>query len=134
MTQEEFKFDYRWIEQIKLKDIEDWELITNESWEEFNRYGGAPVYRDDKPVKVDGEILRRNNMTCTIAFIYILKRTQDSTLTVDQVRELPIDVLNVLYRSLTEYLTKLVADADPKSQAKKTQTGDETKDSRNDKA
>lgn len=131
MTEKEFEFDYRWIEQIKLKHIEDWETITNESWEEFNRYGGAPVYKDGQPLKVDGEIVRRNNMTCTIAFIFILKRTQEPSITLEEIRELPIDVLNVMYRSLSEYLTKLVADAGPKSETK---AGNKTKKPRSNKA
>ena len=131
MTDKEFTFDYRWIERIKLKDIEDWEFITNESWEEFNRYGGAPVYKDGQPLKVDGAIVRRNNMTCTIAFIYILKRTDDPNITLEEIRDLPVDVLNTLYKSLAQYLTKLVADVGPKSEDK---AGNKTKKSGNDKA
>lgn len=132
MTDKEFTFDYAWIDQVKLKHIREWEFYTNESWEEFNRYGGAPVYnRDGSPKKVDGEIVRRNNMDCTIAFIYILIKTQREDVTIEEIENLPVTVLNTLYRSLAQYLTKLVADAGPKSEDK---AGNQTKKSNNDKA
>lgn len=130
MTDKEFTFDYAWIDRIKLRDIEDWELVTNESWEEFNRYGGVPVYKDGQPLKVDGEIVRRNNMTCTIAFIFILKRTQEPSITLEEIRDQPLDILNTMYRSLSGYLTKLVADAGPKSETK---AGNKTKKSASNK-
>lgn len=110
-----FEFDYRWADQLKLKDIEDWELITNESFEEFNAYGGVPVYKDGKPVMTDNGILRKNNMTCTVAFVFIMLRTQDPSWTLDQTRNLPIDVLNTLMKSMIEWHQSLVDDGKPKS-------------------
>lgn len=113
---EVFEFDYRWTDHLKLKDMEDWELITNESWEEFNAYGGVPVYVDGKPVMTDKGILRKANMTCTVAFIFVLKRTQDPSWTLEQTRELPLHVLNTIMKSMASYFQSLVDDAKPKSE------------------
>jgi hypothetical protein len=125
------RLKYEWIDRLKLRDLEDWEIITGESWEEYNRYGGAPVYRDGVPLKVDGEIVRRNNMTCTIAFMFILERVENPDITLEEIRDLPLDELTKLYKSLSEYLTKMVADVAPKSEVKE---GNKTKKPRNDKA
>lgn len=112
----EFEFDYAWVKRLKLADFEDWETLTGESWYDYQATAGVPVYKNNKELKDEaGNVVRRNNMRATIAFMFIVKRTEDPSWTYEQTRNLSMDALTQLYRSLNEYLEGLVADVNSKS-------------------
>lgn len=116
--EETFTFNYEWMNSLTWQDFLDWEKVTNESWEDFIKYGGSPVYRDGKPVKDEhGNLVRRASMLTTMAFVWIMKRSDDPSWTYEDTKRLKFNDMPELYTALVKFLEGKSDDDDPKSES-----------------
>ena len=98
MEEQEFTWDWKWFTQLSLQDYEEFENITGENWWDFVGAGFAvPVYRDGKAlIGSDGTLILKRTPTAMMAFIYIMKKVEDSSWTYKQTQKLPgIVIVNV---------------------------------------
>ncbi|WP_410657834.1 hypothetical protein [Amycolatopsis sp. lyj-112] len=113
MTDKEFTFDYRWQERLTLRDREDFERESGYAWDDL--MNGGAIRTDDKGKILwdkNGDYpLRVVNMQMNIAFIYIVKRTDDPSVTINDIRDLPGAVLDQLMVKQIQMLQEAMEDA-----------------------
>ncbi|MGV9360640.1 hypothetical protein [Amycolatopsis sp. NPDC003731] len=117
MTEQEFAFDFRWADRLKLRDREEFEDISGYAWQDLEN-GGA--LRTDKNGKVmfttdpdTGERwpLRTLKTEMVIAWIYLLKRTEDPNVTLEDIRNLPGYVYDEIMAKQFKIMQEVIEDA-----------------------
>jgi hypothetical protein len=106
MTDKEFTFDYAWMENLKLRDYEDFERITKKPWSDV--FTGSVTYDDNGKVVYDqdGNVMRTHRTDVQVAFIYILKRIDDPSITLEDVKDLPGIELQKLQVKAVEFFNE----------------------------
>lgn len=102
----EFVFDFRWMEHLKLRDYEDFERETGRPWTDV--FHGSVVTENGKVLyDNEGNVLRQHRTDVQVALVWVIKRINDPSITINQIRDLPTTMLGEIRQKFSDYIDEI---------------------------